>query len=92
MKKIIYKYPVAVDGIDFKIKGLQKVLCVKMHNDLPTVWCELDLDSDEEKIMTVNIIPTGFPDFTNDAVGEYLDTVIMPSKLVWHIYIDVNEY
>ena len=76
--KIIYKWgPLSFSTTH--IKG--KVVHVGSQDEDVFVWTEQELDTNiKYSERTVRIYPTGAK-----YNGEYLGTVVMPSKLVWHI-------
>ena len=84
----IYKYDTKnIDGIDFKIKGLIRPVCSKIQNEKIMVWCEVDVESNKERVLSVDIKSTGY-----DRVYDYqtyLDTVVFDNGLVYHIYTTV---
>ena len=83
--KVIYKYPLAIT--DCPVVSLPKdATIVKVGNqgDSLFIWAVVD-DTSEEVARNFRIFGTGHP-IPDDESLIFIDTVLMPNGLVWHIF------
>lgn len=87
----IYKYELEIiDFQEFEMPIGAKVISAKEQNGKLCIWAEIDTRNNLTKSKQIAIVGTGNP--INFSIGEYsyifIDTVLMPNGLVWHVYAD----
>lgn len=86
--KIIYKYELEIKQAQvINIKGYSKILKVAEQNERLFIWVSIDPESELIFTSTILIFGTGIEiNETQSERCKYLDTVLMSSGLVWHVF------
>jgi hypothetical protein len=90
---IIYKYPLKQDPTapqELELPEFTTPLYVGQQDNQLYVWCELTNKSNPIETKRFYVLGTGIDYATMDARDQvslkYIGTVLMPSRLVWHVY------
>ncbi len=86
----IYKYPLEItDSQDLNIKGLQRVLSVKVQSDVLVLYAIVDLDDDTVSTFCVLIRGTGHEfSIKAEECWQFMGTHLMANDcLVWHVWV-----
>lgn len=85
MRKI-YKYPLKITGIQkVEMPINNTILSVKEQGGILMLYALVDTEKDTLNY-EIEIYGTGYPMDGLHSVREFIDTVIMPNGLVWHIF------
>jgi len=86
----IYKYELKISSLQALAlpKGAE-VLAVKEAYERIFIWCLVDLDEPETEDRYFYVYGTGHS-ISDEALNDmfYLNTLVMPNGLVWHIYTE----
>jgi len=83
--KTIYKYRLGVcDHQEITLPKNFETLAVKNQNGQLVLWAHVDDQEPDEKVK-IRIVGTGHP-FEDRQAYLYLDTVLMDTGLVWHVF------
>jgi hypothetical protein len=84
---IIYKYDLqeAKKQSVFLPKN-SKLLSIREQNNKLQMWFMIDTKESEEEENVFYIFGTGFPALDDMENLQFIDTVLMSSGLVWHIF------
>jgi hypothetical protein len=87
MRKSVWKYPfdITKNPNTFNMPRNAEILCIKVQNDIPTIWALVDSDDDmatEDRVF--EIFGTGW-DINGDEINEYIGT-FFNGPLVFHVF------
>ena len=94
----IHRRPIAIiDQQVFEVTGyVRRVLAAAnprvpaLHDTGLDLWYEVyPTLTTSESIVTVTIVGTG-SQIPTGRIGDYINTVVTPSGLVWHVYVDTE--
>lgn len=90
----IYKYALNASPSGETIintRAIVEVLKVDLQDGQPYLWALIDADT-PKKLITVICLPTnGIVDKARSIIGEHLGTIVMPSGLVWHFFLQAVD-
>jgi hypothetical protein len=90
MKKTIWKFPVPLaEKQSITVSKHAKFLCAKAQHGILTLWALVDNDELNKENVNIRIVGTGEPivfEYNYLDSATYLDTVLMPDGLVWHVF------
>ena len=87
----IYKYELEIKSKqNIKIGGaMPTILSAKEQDGKLMLWAALEEDYPGEFDIDIEIIGTGNP-YQPDPNNKFIDTVIMTSGCVWHVFSKIN--
>ena len=86
--KVIYKYTLAIKDIQkVEMPMKSEILSTKEQNGILCLWALVDKNETVTLDYEIEIFGTGNPiENYMSTVREFIDTVIMPNGLVWHVF------
>lgn len=88
MSRTIWKFPLEITDLqEISLPHRAEVLCIKAQGNNLCLWALVD-PSHAVAPVRVRICGTGHPAPSDDSTFEYVDTVIMPNGLVWHVFLE----
>lgn len=84
--KTIYKYPLEItDFQGLQIPKGSEILSAKCQNNSLVLYA--GVSAEEKELREIQIIGTGNPVYSDlKTKRRFIDTVIMPNGLVWHVF------
>ena len=90
--KTIYKYNLDItDSQLIELPIDSEILSVKCQDNFLCMWLLIEVGTIETTSLEIEIFGTGNPIYENNKTSrKFVDTVVMPNGLVWHVFIRIN--